>query len=318
MKIEILNEIDRLITSARRVLVTSHIRPDGDAVGSVLGFGLALEEAGKEVQMVLADGVPKNYRHLPGSDRVIKRPEGDFDLLCVVDSSDLVRIGGVLDGYGKPQLNIDHHITNINFAQVNLVNPQAVSTTEILADIILMFANLISQPVATALLNGLISDTLGFRTTNMTSGALRLAADLMDAGADLPHLYNNALINRSFAATKFWGKGLAQLQRNDSVVWTTLTMEDRKQAGYHGRDDADLITVLSAIVETDIAIIFVEQPGGRVKVSWRSKPGIDVSQIALKYGGGGHPAAAGAEFKGAVDDIRQKVLKTTTDYINQL
>lgn len=311
-----ISELSQFIISARRILVTSHIRPDGDAVGSVLGMGLALEQAGKDVQMVLADGVPKNYRYLPESERVDKRATGDFDLICVLDSSDLIRVGDALNGYGQPHINIDHHITNKNYAKLNLVEVSAVSTTEILAELIPNIITSISKPIASALLNGIISDTLGFRTSNMTPKALRIAADLMDTGVDLPDLYRRALVSRSFESARFWGIGLNRMERRDRIVWTSLTISDRQKAGYPGRDDADMINVLSSIEGADISIIFVEQPKGRVKVSWRAQPGFDVSKIALQFNGGGHPAAAGAEFTGKLEKIRHLVLQATQEYIN--
>lgn len=313
----VIQQLKELISPAKRALVTSHVRPDGDAIGSVLALGLALEDSGKDVQMVLADGVPRNFLHLPASERVRNKSAGEFDLICVVDSSDLMRVGNVLNGYGQPHINIDHHVTNLEYAKLNLVDIDAVSTTEILAEIIPPVISPITQPIATALLNGLISDSLGFRTQNMTARVLRMAADLMEIGVDLPELYRKALITRSFEATRFWGIGLEKMQREDGIVWTTLTMEDRQQAGYHGRDDADLITVLSSIEGFEAAIIFVEQPNGNTKVSWRAQPGIDVSELALDFGGGGHPAAAGAEISGELDQIRDSVVFETQELIKE-
>ena len=104
------------IASAQTVMVTSHLRPDGDAVGSLLGLGLALEEAGKTVQMVSLDGIPSTFKHLPGSAHVLKKPEGPYDLTITVDCADHTRAGNVFDGLGKPDINIDHHITNERLA----------------------------------------------------------------------------------------------------------------------------------------------------------------------------------------------------------
>ena len=299
------------IASAQSVLVVSHVRPDGDAVGSLLGLGLALQQAGKTVQMVLADGVPSTFRHLPGASQICKRAAGAFDLAIVVDCSDLERVGSALNGFTPPGLNIDHHITNLNFAKINWVEPAAVATSAILGENLPGLGFAITQPVATVLLSGLVSDTLGFRTSNMTSEALRLAANLMDFGADLPELYQQALMRKSFTAARYWGAGLQRLQREDRMVWTSLTLADREDVGYPGNDDADLINVLSGLDEADLAIIFVEQKGGRIKISWRSAPGVDVSKIALQFGGGGHPAASGADFPGDLQSVQKLVLQAS-------
>ncbi len=311
-------EIGSCIKHARRILVASHIRPDGDAIGSLLGMGLALRGSGKDVQMILADGVPSNFSHLTGSELVQKHPEGNFDLSIVVDCSELKRVGSILDRYTPPDINIDHHITNMNFATINLVDTGAVATAEILAEYMPIWELEIDTAVADALLTGLITDTLGFRTGNMTPSALRTAASLMEAGSNLSHLYEKSLIERTFEATRFWGAGLSSLEREGPIVWTTLTMEERQACGYTGRDDAELINVLSTIADAIVAIIFVEQPNGNIKVSWRAKPGYDVSAIALYFGGGGHPAAAGAEIRGDLDDVKWMVLEKTRNTLAEI
>lgn len=303
------------LQSAQRILVVSHIRPDGDAIGSLLGIGLALQEAGKDVQLVLSDGLPASYRHLQGSNQVLRSATGPVDFVIVVDASDLVRTGDALNGYGQPDLNIDHHITNLNFARHNLVDPQAAAAAEVLALHMEDLGLKITPPVANALLTGIVADTIGFRTTNVTPLTLRLAAGLIEAGGNLTGVYYPALVSRSFSALQLWGAGLARLQKDDGIVWTALTRADRKAVGYPGRDDADLVNVLSAIENVDIAIIFVEQSESRVKISWRlcglSAADLDVSQVALQFGGGGHKAAAGAEVDGALDHVIEQVLQAT-------
>ena len=299
------------IRSAQRVLVISHIRPDGDAVGSLIGLGLSLQNLNKEVQMVLSDGIPAIFRHLPSSDQIQKQATGDFDLTLVVDCSDLARTGEVLIGKPVPDVNLDHHPTNTKFARYNLIDKTAVATAEMLAEYLPQFGFPISSQVAEALLFGMITDTLGFRTNNMTPKAMKTAAKLMEAGGDLPGLYQKGLLNRSFKAARYWGTGLSNLERDGRIIWASFSLEDRRSAGYPGRDDADLINFLSTIDETDVVIMFVEQGDGLVKVSWRSQPAYDVSQIALSFDGGGHPAAAGASIKGDLKSIQANVIATT-------
>lgn len=305
------HEIRNRIQTARRVLVVTHVRPDGDAIGSLLGLGLALRQAGKTVQMVCGDNIPQAFRHLPGSSEVYSRPSGTFDLTVVLDCSDLNRVGNALNGYNVPDLNVDHHITNLQFAHMNLVDPNAVATAEILAKSLSIWGLPLTAEVAAPLLTGLITDTLGFRTANVTPETLRLVASLMETGADLSQLYMRSMVQRSFEAVRFWGAGLSRLERENSLVWATLTMADRQASGYPGRDDADLINILSAIYGAEVALVFVEQPDGNVKVSWRSQPGYDVSRVAMLFGGGGHPNAAGAEVKGELEEVRQKVIRET-------
>ncbi len=306
-------EIIRAIQQANSIAIISHIRPDGDALGSLLGMGLSLEQTGLQVQMVLADGVPASFRHLPGAEKVVRRITGEVDLTAVLDCSDLNRTGGVLED--RPvDINIDHHITNLNFARFNLVLPEAVATSAILASRMPAWGLPVTEAVAKCLLSGLVSDTLGFRTPNVTAQDLRLAADLMDAGApNLSELYQRALVRRSFEGARYWGCGLSKLQRKGRLVFTTLSLSDREIAGYNGNDDADLINMVQTVEDADITLVLVEQPGGKVKVSWRAQPGFDVSRLALKFGGGGHPAAAGAEINGSLEEAKKIIINASLE-----
>ncbi len=304
--------------AAGRVLITSHIRPDGDAIGSTLALGLALLDAGKQVQMALADGVPAGFKHLPGSDKIQTLPQGEFDLIVTVDCSDPKRVGNILDGYRAPDVVIDHHLTTEPFGSLNLIDPQAAATASILARFLPRWGLTITPPIATNLMTGLVTDTLGFRTPSTSPETLRQAADLLELGVDMSSIYFRSLVRRTFAGAKYWGAGLSSLQRADGIVWSTLTLADRQAAGYNLNDDADLITIVSSIDEADIAVMFVEQSPQKTKVSWRGlKPHIDVSQIARQFGGGGHRAAAGAEVSGTLNEVQQKVLTATRRYLNQ-
>lgn len=300
-----------MFLQAERILIVTHVRPDGDAIGSLLGLGLSLELTGKQVVMVVSDGLPEALRFLPYSEKIQVSAHGSFDLIVAVDSAEPKRIVPFGDGNYNLDLNIDHHITNTLFARVNLVQSDAASTAEMLAELLKNWKFPISQAVADALMTGILTDTIGFRTGSVNPKTLRIAADLCEMGARLPQLYHQALLQRSFTAIKYWGAGLSTLQRDDGIVWTTLTLADRFTVEYPGNDDADLINLLGGIKDVKIAVIFVEQPDGLVKVSWRALMDVDVSKVAMQFGGGGHRAAAGAELQGALFEIQSKVLAST-------
>lgn len=315
-----MNEIDEEIKSklgaAKNIMIVSHVRPDGDAIGATLGLGLALIQSGKKVQMVLNDGMPVAFRHLPGSNLVQKVPEGQPDLFITVDCADFKRTGKQFENYRKPDINIDHHVTNENFGTINLVEPEAVATSAILTDHLPLWGLTISQDVAANLATGIVTDTLGFRTSNTSPAAMRQAALLMETGINLPDLYSRALVSRSLSEARYWGAGLSSLKTLDGIVYGTLRLDDRKNAGYAGNDDADLINIISAIEDHIVGMIFVEQPN-TVKISWRAlQPGIDVSKIAKYFNGGGHKAAAGADISGSLDEVQAKVLQTTREMLN--
>lgn len=314
---DITTAIKERLEVAQKVLITSHIRPDGDAIGSLIGLGLALQNAGKTVQMVLADGVPSSFRFLIGSYQIRKEPEGDFDTFIVVDCADFKRTGKPFASFGQPDINIDHHITNERFGKLNLIEGKEVATAAILSKYLPVWGYEVTQHVAAALLIAIITDTLGFRTSNITPDALRQAATLMETGVNMSELYMRGLVRRSFEASRYWGAGLSKLETSDGIVWGTLTLEDRKRSGYSGNDDADLINEISAIDGKKVGMIFVEQHDSHVKISWRAlEAGVDVSSIAKHFGGGGHAAAAGADIPGVLSEIQPLVLKTTKEMLS--
>lgn len=313
---EIIGAIKQCLDKSKSIVIASHVRPDGDAIGSLLGLGLALLNAGKSVQMVLADGISSSFKHLKGSELVVKEPSGEFDTFITVDCADFRRVGKVFENYRKPDINIDHHKTNENFGTLNLIEAQEVATAAILANYLPVWGFEITKPIAEALLTGIITDTLGFRTSNTNPSALRLCAMLMETGANMPELYMRSLVHKSFPAARYWGAGLSSLEQENGIVWGTLTLEDRKRSGYGGNDDADLINLISSIHGNKVGMIFVEQSDKHVKISWRAlEDGIDVSPIAKYFGGGGHAAAAGADIPGSLKEVQPVVLKATREQL---
>lgn len=309
-------KIKQIIQNADNILIVSHVRPDGDAVGSLLGLGLALQIIGKKTQMVLVDGVPDNFLHLPGKENIINTPQAEYDLSIVVDCSDLERTG-ILFNKQKPDINIDHHVTNTNFSLYNVVESDSVATSAILAENMTKWGLPIDENISECLITGIITDTIGFQTPNMNADALRTVADLLDSGATLSELYYKALINRSFEAARFWGIGLSNLSKEDGLIWSVITHEERISSSYNQRDDAELSNFLSTIDNSAISVLFMEQSSNNVKVSWRAKTGYDVSALAYDFGGGGHQAAAGADIEGSLEDVKRKVLLATKNYLSR-
>lgn len=306
-------KIKKNIHDRDNILITSHLRPDGDAIGSIIGLGWALKEIGKNVQLVQEDGIPAKFRFLKGSELINTQVNINYELSIVLDSADINRIG---KSFRKdiPDINIDHHITNEYFARINLIDPKASATAALLAEYIPLWGLNISKNCADALLTGILTDTIGFRTSNMSAKTLKLAAQLIELGADIKTIYNKALINQTFQASVLWGFALSKLKKQDELIYTCITLNDRKKANYQGKDDADLTNILSAIEDGEISILFNEQSNDDVKVSWRSRSNTDVSKIAQQFGGGGHPAAAGAEIQMPLNSAIDKVLKETQKY----
>lgn len=304
------------INTNNSFVIVSHIRPDGDAIGSALGLAHSLRLAGKTAEVVLEDGVAEKYMSLTGADSVGRKIESDYDYLIVVDCSDAMRTGNALGG-ATPDLVIDHHKTNLNFGKLNLVESETEATALVLAQHMPLWGLTIDKEAASALLTGILADTIGFRTSNVTAEALRVSAELMDKGANLHQVYYQTLVTRSIAETRYWAQGLGKMRFEEGLLWSELTLEDRARAGYFENDDADLVNTLSSISDVLICVLFVQQNDERVKISWRSVAGIDVSVLAFQFGGGGHAAAAGADVSGSMDAVRELVLNRTKAYLNE-
>lgn len=306
-----------LLERATSIAIITHVRPDGDAIASLLALNLSLNETGKHATAVLRDEVPLRFKGLPGAEFIQDTFEQNSDLLIAVDCADLSRMSLPAD---KKQLtvhiNIDHHPTNPKFGNVNIVDPIAASTTQVLYELMPELGLPITLEVATNLLAGLVTDTIGFRTDNVTPRVLRMAADLVEVKAPLATIYEKGLTQQTYASVKYWGCGLFRLERDDKIIWTSLHLEDRTKVGYQGNDDADLTNLLSSVEGVDVAIIFIEQPGGSVKVSFRSRENVNVADLAAKFGGGGHAPAAGAMIEGGLDQIMESVLSATRALVN--
>ncbi|KPK91094.1 MAG: hypothetical protein AMJ88_14650 [Anaerolineae bacterium SM23_ 63] len=311
VKPEIL-EFRTLIEGATSIAVVAHERPDGDAIGSLIALTLSLQNAGKQVASILADGVPNRFRFLPGTDDVQRTFPTDCNLLIVLDCSDVERTGFEVEDLPRSvDINVDHHPTNTHFGVVNIVDPHASATAEILFGLAEPLGLEIDSRVATNLLTGLVTDTIGFRTTNVTPQVLNVVARLIELGAPLSEIYERALNRRSIIVARYWGYGLLRLEQEDGLVWTSLTLEDRQRVGYSGKDDADLINLLSTIDGAEVTVIFVEQSEGAVKVSWRSRAGLNIAPLAEAFGGGGHHQAAGAMIAGDLEEVTKRVISAT-------
>lgn len=317
MDAESIRQVKTLLSRSQSVLLLTHQRPDGDALGSMLGLGHMLRATGKKAHPVLIEGISSVFRYLPGAGEIRAELPNPFDLVVLVDCADQERISIPEKAPAPPiDVMIDHHITNGRFAKVNLVDPLSASTAELIVDLADGLGLPIPREAAVCLLAGVVTDTLGFRTPNTGIHTLEVAQKLMGAGGSLPETVERSLYRRSFAAARYWGAGLSRLERDGNIVWTSLTLADRSAAGYPGRDDADLVNVLSSIDGHEVALLFIEQDGGKIKVSWRVIAGLDVTSLAISFGGGGHPAASGALLTGSLEEIRQEVLRRTKEWLS--
>jgi phosphoesterase RecJ-like protein len=304
------NRIADLLRAARSILLVTHVAPDGDAIGSLLGLGWLLRGLGKEPILACEDPSPSSVSWLPGSVDIVQQAEGPCDLVICLDCSDERRMGNVLGERfsGTPLINIDHHVTNTRFGTVNWVDPSSAST----AQMVLMLAESmgweVTPTVAECLLTGLVTDTRGFRTYNVDAGAMRAALRLMDAGATLNEITRRTLEQRPLASVRLWGQAFDRIQLEGGIMWTEVT-RDMQQRWFNGENgDSGLANFLSGVRESSIVVVFTERGDGTIDVGMRSVPGFDVATVACRLGGGGHPQAAGCTLPGPLAEVQGRVL----------
>lgn len=302
----------RTLKSARTVLMPTHQNVDADGLASPLAIASALAQLGVRAIPVLTDGVlPPSLRFLPEVERVLAYgvdPLPEYDALCLSDCSDRRRLGGFyaddpsrVDGR-IPLVNIDHHVTNDRFGLVNIVEPNAAATAEIVAEILHVWGTDLTFPIAQCLLAGIYGDTLGLRTPATTARTMRTAADLVDAGANPAPIVDALFRLKPRSTVCLWQRALTNVQWTGSVIWAELTQNILTDCGAEASEAEGLVNFLAGTEGSLVAaILFSNKDGWRV--SLRSlKEEVDVAEIAKVFGGGGHPRAAGCQVTGGEEE----------------
>lgn len=305
MVTEVLKQIER----RERFVLTSHARPDGDAVGSVLACSQILRAMGKEAQVVLADGVPRIYRPLPFTDTVIERTEinGDYEAAIVLECDSIQRTR--LEGLDRKFLiSIDHHLSGRPFAHVNWIDPAACATGELVYRLARQAGVPISPDVATCLYTAVMTDTGSFMFQGTNEHTFALARELVLAGADPAACARNIYFAHSTAKMRLLGYALSNLHREGPLAWIWVTREQMDRAGAIDEDCEGLVNYSLAIHGVEVAAFFRELTDGRYRVSLRSKGQLNVATIAERFGGGGHQCASGCSLDGPLSVAVARVL----------
>lgn len=366
------------ITSAQKILVLTHVNPDGDALGSLVAFYLILKKLGKDVTAVAPEIIPNafsflpnttelaksfsgtkdfiitidtsrtnvdrlGYKHLPEENKlnIVISPRGGtfknedvsfsygaskFDLIIVLDSPDLERLGPLYEGesqlfYETPVINIDHHAGNDFFGKINWVDLTATSTAEILVSLIESLARenpLIDENIATALLTGIITDTGSFQNANTTPKSLTVAAQLVAAGGRQQEIIRHVFKTKPLSTLKLWGRILESVRLDTAgrFIWAKISQADFLAAGAKESETSGVIDELLKSAPNIDFVLLLSEKAGELDGSLRSvAPGIDVSQIARLFGGGGHEAAAGFQITGGnLITHEQEILAKINEY----
>ena len=307
-----------VLSAAESLVLACHIGPDGDALGSMVGLGLSAVKAGKKVVASFGTPfvIPEAYRFL-STDLVVppsQVPE-EPDVMVTFDAGSADRLGELekVARAAKTLVVIDHHVTNAGFGHINLIDPDAAATAEMVVDLLDSLGWPIDVEVAYALLTGLVTDTGRFQYSNTTPRTLRAAARMVEAGARPEvigqHVYEETPFGYLHAAGAVLSR--AQLDVERRFVWAVLTVADLRAAGISPSETDPLIDAIRVAQESDVALIVKEMDENRMKGSLRSRGRVDVGAIAVALGGGGHHNAAGFTFKGtaeaAVEAVRSRL-----------
>lgn len=312
MKIELRDAAD-LLKKYRRFVITAHVNPDGDAVGSVLALSHILIGMGKETVCLIDDEVPQSFQFMPGYE-TIARPDQkveNADLLIILDASDLKRIGKVKDVVDAPILNIDHHMSNDDFADYMYLDSDRAATGEIIYQLIELMRAEMNRSVAICLYTAIATDCGFFRFANTTSFTMQCAAKCIDYGAR-PNLVSEELEKKSLAAIRSLSSVLNSIEifcegRISCITITTAMLDGCEST-------EGFIDFARVIRGVDLAVMVKYRDESSCRVSMRSKS-IDVSAIAAKFGGGGHMRAAGCTICEPIPEAKRLILTAAQEAV---
>lgn len=311
----IYEQIIDVINKSSKIAVTSHVQPDGDNVGSSLALCLVLQKLNKQTAYIIDDNIPEVYRFLKGAkevERLSSYADLDYDLVISMDCGDLERLGKVKELAEKTRLiNIDHHISNTNFGDINLVEENASATAEIVYKLIKTMGVFIDKDIAECIYTGIVTDTGMFQYSNTSEETHSIAAELIIAGVSPSDIFNKVYQNSPKEKVLLMKEALKSLEfyNNDKISCITIS---KSQIDSIAKDDLDtegIVNLARDIAGVEVAVFLKEKEPNVVKASLRSKSYVDVCAIAKEFGGGGHIRAAGCTLTGELEQAKEQMLK---------
>jgi bifunctional oligoribonuclease and PAP phosphatase NrnA len=318
------DEIIKEIKKGGKFLTVSHVSPEGDAVGSLLGITLALRSLGKDVTAYLEDPVPSTFEFLPGAETIVHSlaGAGPFDATFAVDCGQKERLGRGFTELKEPGriINIDHHATNDRFGDVNVVEPDASAAGELVYDLVKAASIKVTRDIATNLYVAIHTDTGSFRYSSATADSFIKAGELVRAGVNPWEISRRVYENYPARKYKLLSLVLSTLDiinvsedKDSDLAILVVTLDMFRKAGAE-KDLADgFVNYARGIEGVGVGILFREISASEYKVSMRSKGDIDVAEVAMNFGGGGHRNAAGCAIKGSLEEVRARVISAIKD-----
>lgn len=305
---DILNEIQ----IAEKIVILTHEAPDGDAIGSSLALHLALNKLNKESDVIIPE-YSKLFSFLPGAKDIMEESNiKEYDLAIALDCGDLKRLKCGEDYFetAKRKIQIDHHGSNTMFADLNFVNPASPACCEILVEMFNYYGINIDKEIGSCLVAGIITDTGGFRYPKTSAETFEFTAELLQKGVNVSDIYKRVQDTKTranFELTKLVIDRMEILE-DGKVTFTYITQEDSKSIGAEVGDHEGLVEIGRDIEGVEVSIFIREKEDGSFKASLRSNSYVNVSDICLLFGGGGHQMAAGCAFKDDKDAVKEKLL----------
>lgn len=319
----IIDRILDVLRAANSICVVGHIRPDGDCVGSQIGLTLALQAEGKQVACWNQDPMPQKYRFLD-RDGIFQTPRRGWKFDCVVatDCASFERLGqaGPFLARRKPLINIDHHESNTRYGDLNWVSPREPSTGELVYRLLKVARWPITPRIADCLFTAVSTDTGSFQYATTRPGTFHVGGELVTRGADLAKISNEVYESFPLSRARLLKHVYSRfkLAHNNRIAWFWLKQADLARTGANTSDSEGLIDHIRAIEPVVVAVVFEEMEPALTRISLRSKSArVNVNEIAAQFGGGGHPAAAGARIPGDPASVQRRVLAAIKQALNQ-
>ena len=300
----------------KRFLVTAHVNLEGDSLGSQLAMGELLKSIGKEAVIVDSDHVPDHYKFLPKAGEIVNSTDAltGFDAVVVLDCPTLNRVGRLKEAItkGRAVINIDHHISNERFGEVNWVDPDASSAGEMVYRLFKEMGTALTKETALCLYIAILTDTGSFNYVNTSSVTHEIAGELLGYGLEPALVSENVYEHRSVADIKLLGRILSSIKLNKrgDIAYLELTKKILRETGADISKSEGIVNYARSVESVKAAILFKEdlKDPAKINVSFRSKGGVDVNKIASHFGGGGHMRASGCVVKGSLAQVEKKVL----------
>lgn len=314
-----LDDIKVQIANANSIVILTHENPDGDAMGCALAMYNALKQLEKDVDVIVPE-FSRCFEFLPGIPEIKKEGRKEYDLAIAVDCADTKRLNGFVDYFddAKVTVQIDHHGVNTMFADYNYVDPVAPACAQILVKVLPYWNIEITKDIGTCLLTGIITDTGGFKYAGVTSETFEFAAWLLQKGVNVSNVYKNVLqtVTRSSFELNRIARNRIEFFEDGKIAFTYITCEDEKKVNSETGDYEGIVDIGRDIEGVEVSIFLRELKKGGYKVSLRSNDYVNVSDICLMFGGGGHIKAAGCTISnGTLEQIRDKLIAQTKMYL---